>query len=101
MPQLDLSALERGGRLLSISTRIGMRTYLSARNLTKYSGDYGPEKALDASYIASVVATHRLAVLYPVLCSSGETGQRRGCAMLANEADWLGPLVATGHLRRA
>jgi hypothetical protein len=63
--------------------------------------DYGRGKALDQSYVAPAVAAHRLAVLYPVLRSAEETGQRRGCAVLANEADSVEPLLATGHLRLA
>jgi hypothetical protein len=63
--------------------------------------DYGPGKALDQSYVSPAVAAFRLAVLYPVLRSAEETGQRRGCAVLANEADWVEPLLATGRLRRA
>jgi hypothetical protein len=63
--------------------------------------DYGRGKALDQSYIAPAVAAYRLAVLNPVLRSAEETGQRRGCAILANEEDWVEPLLATGLLRRA
>jgi len=62
--------------------------------------DYGPGKALDQSYVAPAFDAYRLAVLYPVLPSAEETGQRRGCAVLANEADWAEPLLATGLLRR-
>jgi hypothetical protein len=63
--------------------------------------DFGSGKALDQSYIAPTVEAHRLGVLYPALRSVEETGLRRGCAVLANEADWVGPLLATGLLRRA
>jgi hypothetical protein len=63
--------------------------------------DFGPGKALDQSYIAPAVETHRLGVFYPMLPSAKETGQRRGCVVLAREADWAEPLLATGLLRRA
>jgi hypothetical protein len=63
--------------------------------------NYGPGKALDQSYVAPAIAAHGLAVLYPVLRSTEETGQRRGCAVLANEAVWVELLLATGLLRRA
>jgi hypothetical protein len=51
--------------------------------------------------IATAVAAHRLAVLYLVLRSAKETGQRRGCAVLAKTVEWVEPLLATGHLRYA
>jgi hypothetical protein len=63
--------------------------------------DYGRGKALDELYVRPAVAAHRLAVLYPVLRSTEETGQRRGCAVLARESDWAKPLLATGRLRCA
>jgi predicted O-methyltransferase YrrM len=63
--------------------------------------NFGSGKAIDQSYIAPAVGTYGLAVLYPVLPSAQETGQRRGCAVLANEADWAHRLLATGLLRRA
>ena len=47
--------------------------------------DYGPGKALNASYIASLVQAHRLAVFYPSADSQEETGMRRGCVVLARE----------------
>jgi hypothetical protein len=47
------------------------------------------------------VAAHPLAVLYLVLRSAKETGQRRGCAVLAKTVEWVEPLLATGHLRYA
>jgi hypothetical protein len=61
--------------------------------------DYGPGKALDRTYIAGARARHALAALYPSLRSFQETGARRGCVVLANEAMWKEPLLATGLLR--
>jgi predicted O-methyltransferase YrrM len=63
--------------------------------------DYGPGKTFNQSYIAATVDTYRLAPLYPVLPSAEETGQRRGCVVLAREIDRTQPLLATGLLRRA
>ena len=54
-----------------------------------------------AQRIATAVAAHRRAVLYLVLRSAKETGQRRGCAVLAKTVEWVEPLLATGHLRYA
>ena len=45
--------------------------------------DYGPDKALTLGYIASVVERFDLAVSYPKLASSDESGARRGCVVLA------------------
>jgi hypothetical protein len=61
--------------------------------------DYGPGKALGPAYIAGVRARYSLAALYPALPSIKETGERRGCIVLANEATWKNTLLATGLLR--
>jgi predicted O-methyltransferase YrrM len=44
--------------------------------------DYGPGKALNAEYIATLVKTYDLAVFYPSAPSHEDTGLRRGCAIL-------------------
>lgn len=61
--------------------------------------DYGPGKALDRTYIAGARARYALAALYPSFRSFEETGARRGCVVLANEATWKKPLLAIGLLR--
>jgi predicted O-methyltransferase YrrM len=48
--------------------------------------DYGPDKALTASYVAPVVAAHGLCAYYPSTPSVCEGGARRGCIVLAKDA---------------
>jgi hypothetical protein len=43
---------------------------------------YGPDQALNASYIDAAVRNHGLARFYPATPSSTETGSRRGCVVL-------------------
>jgi hypothetical protein len=57
------------------------------------SGDYS------SAIIHAIQATAVAAVRYLVLRSAKETGQRRGCAVLAKMVEWVEPLLATGHLR--
>jgi hypothetical protein len=62
--------------------------------------DYGPNKALDADYIAPVVARHYLERFYPSTPSEAETGMKRGCVVLSKfEVHGERPLY-TGLLRR-
>lgn len=48
--------------------------------------NYIPGAALNITYIAPVVEAHDLAVFYPSIDSSEETGLRRGCAVLCKAA---------------
>lgn len=48
--------------------------------------DYGSGNALDAGYIAPLVAKYDLSVRYPVKPSSAETGAKRGCVVLFGAA---------------
>ncbi len=48
--------------------------------------DYGPGKALIASYIAPVVSKYQLLTFYPATPSVAESGMRRDCVVLANES---------------
>src|SRR5437667_12875111 len=48
--------------------------------------DYGPGKALTASYIAPIMSRYQLQTFYPSTPSAAESGLRRGCAVLAKEA---------------
>ena len=45
--------------------------------------DYGSGRVLTADYIEPIVAAHGLRVLYPSTPSVHETGERRGCVVLA------------------
>jgi predicted O-methyltransferase YrrM len=45
--------------------------------------DYGPGKALTADYIQAAVKKYDLAAFYPVAPGLEETGERRGCVVLA------------------
>jgi hypothetical protein len=47
--------------------------------------DYGPRKALTASYIQPIVSRYQLQTFYPTTRSVDESGLRRGCVVLANE----------------
>jgi len=44
--------------------------------------DYGPGKALTASYLAPAFREFEPAVAYPSLPSSRESGRKRGCVVL-------------------
>jgi hypothetical protein len=48
--------------------------------------DYGPGKALIASYIAPAVCKYQLQAFYPSTPSFAESGLRRGCVVLAKES---------------
>ena len=48
--------------------------------------DYGSGNALDAAYIAPLMAKYGLGVRYPVKASAEETGAKRGCAVLFGAA---------------
>jgi hypothetical protein len=63
--------------------------------------DYGPDKALNAEYIAPAVAAHELAVYYPSTPSDEESGARRGCVVLCRDAMHGGALTSVSLLRRA
>lgn len=47
--------------------------------------DYGPGKTLNLGYIAPVVRAHQLAVFFPAVDSSRETGRKRGSVVLCQE----------------
>ena len=84
---------------MSAHVRFLISCYLDAIVEPMVSGDY--LSAIIHAIQATAVAAHRLAVLYLVLRSAKETGQRRGCAVLAKTVEWVEPLLATGHLRYA
>jgi len=48
--------------------------------------DYGPQKALNLSYINPVVSAMKLAVFFPTVDASGETGSKRGSVVLCGQA---------------
>ena len=47
--------------------------------------DYGPGKTLTPDYIAPMVASHDLAAFYPATPATEESGERRGCVVLARD----------------
>jgi len=47
--------------------------------------DYGSGKTLNLSYIDSIVTAHKLAVFFPSVNSSAETGAKRGSVVLCRE----------------
>jgi predicted O-methyltransferase YrrM len=63
--------------------------------------DYGPEKALNAKYVAPLAETHDLAIFYPSVPSQEETGRRRGCAVLCKSVSLGGTMQGIPLLRRA
>jgi len=63
--------------------------------------DYGPGRALIASYVAPAMERFGLAAFYPTLPSSEESGARRGCVVLASREHLAGALEATSLLRQA
>jgi hypothetical protein len=63
--------------------------------------DYGPGKALIASYIAPAVSRYQLLTLYPATPSVAESGMRRGCVVLAKENVHGKALALVPLLRRA
>ena len=63
--------------------------------------DYGPGRALIASYVAPALERFGLAAFYPTLPSSEESGARRGCVVLASREHLVGALEATSLLRQA
>ena len=48
--------------------------------------DYGPGKSLDAAYLSQAIAQFNLAIRYPSVASSKETGAKRGCAVVTGPA---------------
>src|SRR5262249_32341353 len=46
---------------------------------------YGPDLALNASYIDTAVRNHGLTTIYPSTPSSTETGMRLGCVVLCRD----------------
>lgn len=48
--------------------------------------DYGPGKSLDANYLSQAVTQFNLAIRYPAVASSKETGAKRGCAVVTGPA---------------
>jgi len=62
--------------------------------------DYGPEKSLNAKYIAPLIEAHGLAIFYPSAPSQQETGFRRGCIVLCKAAVHGAKLQALSVLRR-
>jgi predicted O-methyltransferase YrrM len=63
--------------------------------------DYGPEKVLNAKYIASLAEKHDLEIFYPSASSSEETGSRRGCVVLCKSTSLGGKLRPMPLLRQA
>jgi hypothetical protein len=47
--------------------------------------DFGPGKALTPAYIAAAMIAHKLEAYFPSTPSYAETGERRGCIVLAKE----------------
>jgi hypothetical protein len=47
--------------------------------------DYGPGRTLVSDYIRPAVLAHRLQAFYPSTASAAESGERRGCVVLAKE----------------
>jgi hypothetical protein len=63
--------------------------------------DFGPGMALTPSYIAPIIAAHRLQAFYPSQPASQEDGARRGCVVLAKEATHGQKLGSNPLLRAA
>jgi hypothetical protein len=61
--------------------------------------NYGIGKALTPEYIFAPVERHCLVQLYPTVESSEETGNRRGCVVLANSATMIAKLKDIQMLR--
>jgi len=61
--------------------------------------DYGPGQALDASYLDALGRTD-MARFYPALRAYQESGAKRGCVVLCNDAVTRGQLAALPALRR-
>jgi hypothetical protein len=51
--------------------------------------DYGPEKTLNLSYINPIVSANKLAVFFPAIDASEETGSKRGSVVLCKETSGL------------
>jgi hypothetical protein len=62
--------------------------------------DYGVGKALTREYIAPLVDQFQLAEFYPRTPSIVETGDRRGCVVLARNPSLIDALAAISDLRR-
>jgi predicted O-methyltransferase YrrM len=60
---------------------------------------YGPDQALDASYIDTAVRNYGLATFYPSTPSSIETGMRRGCVILCKRGGLAEALRGISLLR--
>jgi hypothetical protein len=66
-----------------------------------YDDFYEAETALTHAYIESAIRHHGLQAYYPSVPSSDETGQRRGCVVLAKTEAHFTALRAMPELRRA
>jgi hypothetical protein len=56
--------------------------------------DYGPDRALTLTYLGARAAPPT-AIWFPACASREETGERRGCVVLARDAEvirWLEPM---------
>jgi predicted O-methyltransferase YrrM len=60
---------------------------------------YGPDLALNASYIDTAVRNHGLETFYPSTPSSTETGMRRGCVVLCKDEGVVEALRGISLLR--
>ena len=61
---------------------------------------YGPEKSLNAEYIAPLLKAHGLRSYYPAAPSSEEVGERRGCVVLCKTTVLGAKLETLPLLRR-
>jgi hypothetical protein len=63
--------------------------------------DYGAGRSLTADYIEPIVVAHRLRLFYPSTPSVCETGERRGCVVLAKNTALAVELASLPLLREA
>lgn len=47
--------------------------------------DYGPGKTLNLDYLGPVISAHNIAVFFPAVAASEETGVKRGCVVLCQQ----------------
>lgn len=62
--------------------------------------DYGPGKTLDLDYLMPVVSARKLAVFFPSVDQSQETGWKRGTAVLCQDGEIVATLEKFDTLRR-
>jgi predicted O-methyltransferase YrrM len=61
--------------------------------------DYGNDKALTVAYLLPAIKLHKLKLFYPAYSSAQESGARRGCVILCNNAQNKQALSAITLLR--